>query len=164
MWIQRSLFPGRCPYIYLKKIKKIPWITPFSLEEAVSLTKAHLGLSRLRLAEGRGSSLATPVRTIAVCAGSGASVIGTHPVFTCFTSVRQERGGPFWLLKLRQMETRGVHMSPSLVGSFGGRAGTRGFRPVLAAQVGPVHRLLFHFIGQTVAPRCLSVNMCLCFI
>ncbi len=44
----------------------------------MSLTKTHLGLSSLRLAEGQGSSLASTVRTIAVCAGSGASVIGTH--------------------------------------------------------------------------------------
>jgi hypothetical protein len=62
-----------------KKSKKSLETLPFlSLEEAVSLTKTHLGLSRLRLAEGQGSTIASTVRTIAVCAGSGASVIGTH--------------------------------------------------------------------------------------
>jgi hypothetical protein len=68
-----------------KSLEALPFL---SLEEAVSLTKTHLGLGSLRLAEGQGSSLATPVRTIAVCAGSGASVIGTVPSTYFIASVK----------------------------------------------------------------------------
>jgi hypothetical protein len=69
--------------VYSSKISKksLETLPVLSLEEAVSLTKTHLGMSSLRLAEGQGSSLATPVRSIAVCAGSGASVIGTLPAY-----------------------------------------------------------------------------------
>ncbi len=62
------------------------------------LTKTHLGLSSLRLAEGQGSSLASTVRTIAVCAGSGASVIGTVPSTFFIASVKDpDPEKSFWI-------------------------------------------------------------------
>ena len=50
--------------------------TPVTLEEAVTRTKKHLGLSHLRLALGNDRNLESKIKSIAVCAGSGASVLG----------------------------------------------------------------------------------------
>jgi hypothetical protein len=88
----------------------------------------------------------------------------------------RERGGPCWLLKLRQMGTQRVHMKevlPWLV-HWARRAGTRDLCPALAALVSsvqnvfPRHALLVHFIvhftqqaGQAVVPSRLSINLCL---
>lgn len=46
-----------------------------TIATAVEKMKAHLGLSYLRLALGAGQSLESSVQTVAVCAGSGASVL-----------------------------------------------------------------------------------------
>jgi len=48
---------------------------PITLGEAIERTKAHLGLKHIRLVLGVGHSLETPVASVAVCAGSGASVL-----------------------------------------------------------------------------------------
>jgi hypothetical protein len=53
----------------------------FSLAEALALTKKHLGLTNLRLALANTASLSSSVKTIAVCAGSGASVIGQQNLY-----------------------------------------------------------------------------------
>ena len=50
--------------------------TPINLEEAVARTKKHLGLAHFRLAVGNDRTLESNVKSIAVCAGSGASVLG----------------------------------------------------------------------------------------
>uniref|UniRef100_A0A8C5Q8G1 NIF3-like protein 1 n=1 Tax=Leptobrachium leishanense TaxID=445787 RepID=A0A8C5Q8G1_9ANUR len=46
-----------------------------SVATAVERVKAHLGLNHLRLALGRGKTLDSPVSSVAVCAGSGSSVL-----------------------------------------------------------------------------------------
>ncbi|KAM8729480.1 NIF3-like protein 1 isoform 1-T2 [Acanthopagrus schlegelii] len=48
---------------------------PVTLATAIQKMKSHLGLSHLRLALGRGKTLESSVCTVAVCAGSGASVL-----------------------------------------------------------------------------------------
>uniref|UniRef100_A0A3P9JDY9 NIF3-like protein 1 n=1 Tax=Oryzias latipes TaxID=8090 RepID=A0A3P9JDY9_ORYLA len=48
---------------------------PVTVAEAVQRMKSHLGLSHLRLALGWGQTLESSVRTVAACAGSGASVL-----------------------------------------------------------------------------------------
>lgn len=48
---------------------------PVSVSTAVQRMKTHLGLSHLRLALGDRHTLDSPVKTVAVCAGSGASVL-----------------------------------------------------------------------------------------
>ncbi|RVE59539.1 hypothetical protein OJAV_G00189690 [Oryzias javanicus] len=48
---------------------------PVSVAEAVQKMKSHLGLGHLRLALGWGQTLESSVRTVAACAGSGASVL-----------------------------------------------------------------------------------------
>uniref|UniRef100_A0AAV2LG05 NIF3-like protein 1 n=1 Tax=Knipowitschia caucasica TaxID=637954 RepID=A0AAV2LG05_KNICA len=48
---------------------------PVTVATAVEKMKAHLSLSHLRLALGTGQSLESLVQTVAVCAGSGASVL-----------------------------------------------------------------------------------------
>ncbi len=63
---------------------------------------------------------------------------------------RIERGGHYWLLKLRQMGTQGVHIKGVLPCLFrwANHAGTKDFFPILAALDGPVQNivfLLFHF-------------------
>ena len=50
--------------------------TPINLEEAVARTKKHLGLAHFRLALGNDRTLESSVKSIAVCAGSGARVLG----------------------------------------------------------------------------------------
>ena len=46
-----------------------------TLEEAVTRTKKHLGLDHFRLALGNDRTFETNIKSIAVCAGSGASVL-----------------------------------------------------------------------------------------
>ncbi|XP_056221171.1 NIF3-like protein 1 [Seriola aureovittata] len=48
---------------------------PVTVATAIQKMKSHLGLSHLRLALGWGQTLESSVRTAAVCAGSGASVL-----------------------------------------------------------------------------------------
>lgn len=48
---------------------------PVTIATAVEKMKTHLGLGHLRLALGTGQTLESSVRTVAVCAGSGASVL-----------------------------------------------------------------------------------------
>ncbi|XP_034563787.1 NIF3-like protein 1 [Notolabrus celidotus] len=48
---------------------------PVSMSTAIQKMKSHLGLSHLRLALGWGQTLESSVRSAAVCAGSGASVL-----------------------------------------------------------------------------------------
>jgi len=50
--------------------------TPVTLDEAVARTKKHLGLGHIRLALGNDRNLDSKIKSIAVCAGSGASVLG----------------------------------------------------------------------------------------
>ena len=49
--------------------------SPVTLEEAVTRTKKHLGLDHFRLALGNDRNLESKIKSIAVCAGSGASVL-----------------------------------------------------------------------------------------
>ncbi|XP_029954617.1 NIF3-like protein 1 [Salarias fasciatus] len=48
---------------------------PVTVEAAIQKMKSHLSLSHLRLALGWGKTLESSVSTVAVCAGSGASVL-----------------------------------------------------------------------------------------
>ncbi|XP_034050182.1 NIF3-like protein 1 isoform X2 [Thalassophryne amazonica] len=48
---------------------------PITIATAIQKLKSHLGLSQLRLALGLGKTLESSVCTVAVCAGSGASVL-----------------------------------------------------------------------------------------
>lgn len=48
---------------------------PVTVAAAIEKMKSHLGLSHLRLALGWGQTLESSVRSVAVCAGSGASVL-----------------------------------------------------------------------------------------
>lgn len=48
---------------------------PVTVTTAIQKMKSHLGLSHLRLALGSGKTLESSVSTVAVCAGSGASVL-----------------------------------------------------------------------------------------
>ncbi|XP_072229849.1 NIF3-like protein 1 [Leuresthes tenuis] len=48
---------------------------PVTVATAIQKMKSHLGLSHLRLALGSGQTLESSVCTVAVCAGSGASVL-----------------------------------------------------------------------------------------
>ncbi|XP_028332300.1 NIF3-like protein 1 [Gouania willdenowi] len=48
---------------------------PVTMATAIQKTKAHLGLNHLRLALGFGKTLESCVHSVAVCAGSGASVL-----------------------------------------------------------------------------------------
>ncbi|CAJ1080390.1 NIF3-like protein 1 [Xyrichtys novacula] len=48
---------------------------PVTMEMAIQKMKSHLGLSHLRLALGSGQTLESSVNSVAVCAGSGASVL-----------------------------------------------------------------------------------------
>lgn len=48
---------------------------PVTVAAAIQKMKSHLGLSHLRLALGWGQTLESSVRSVAVCAGSGASVL-----------------------------------------------------------------------------------------
>ena len=49
--------------------------SPLTLEEAITRTKKHLGLDHVRLALGNDRNLESKIKSIAVCAGSGASVL-----------------------------------------------------------------------------------------
>ncbi|CAN2390451.1 May function as a transcriptional corepressor through its interaction with COPS2 [Pristimantis euphronides] len=48
---------------------------PMSIGAAVERIKSHVGLGHLRLALGRGRTLESPVAVMAVCAGSGSSIL-----------------------------------------------------------------------------------------
>lgn len=48
---------------------------PVSLSVLIERVKSHLGLSHIRLALGAGKSFDSPVKVIALCAGSGSSVL-----------------------------------------------------------------------------------------
>lgn len=50
-------------------------LEPVTVAKAVEKMKSHLGLCHLRLALGTKRTLESPVSTVAVCAGSGASVL-----------------------------------------------------------------------------------------
>ena len=49
--------------------------SPLTLEEVVTRTKKHLCLDHIRLALGNDQNLESKIKSIAVCAGSGASVL-----------------------------------------------------------------------------------------
>jgi len=49
--------------------------TPLPLSQAISITKRHLGMEHIRLALANGAGLEDKIMTIAVCAGSGGSVL-----------------------------------------------------------------------------------------
>lgn len=61
----KSIGPGR--------ICKLLFSTP--LENLVKKIKTHLSISNVRVAFGKGCCLQSPVQTIALCAGSGSSVL-----------------------------------------------------------------------------------------
>ncbi|XP_064635381.1 NIF3-like protein 1 isoform X2 [Lineus longissimus] len=48
---------------------------PISLEEAVTHVKQHIGVERVRLSIGNGCTMASPIKSVACCAGSGSSVL-----------------------------------------------------------------------------------------
>ncbi|KAM9305845.1 NIF3-like protein 1 [Gastrophryne carolinensis] len=52
---------------------------PISISEAVERIKQHAGIKHLRLALGRGQTTESSVRTMAVCAGSGSSILSGVP-------------------------------------------------------------------------------------
>ncbi|KAK3892014.1 hypothetical protein Pcinc_004139 [Petrolisthes cinctipes] len=49
--------------------------TPITMQEAVSKVKAHLGLPHVRVALAKSSNMFSQVKSVCVCAGSGASVL-----------------------------------------------------------------------------------------
>ncbi|KAM9336192.1 NIF3-like protein 1 [Symphorus nematophorus] len=82
--LQHNPFPSLC--LNILKLEKAPMYNhgqgrlsvldePVTVATAVQKMKSHLGLSHLRLALGVGQTLESFVRTVAVCAGSGASVL-----------------------------------------------------------------------------------------
>ncbi|KAG8534951.1 hypothetical protein GDO81_029844 [Engystomops pustulosus] len=52
---------------------------PVSIAEAVERVKRHVGVQHLRLALGRGKTMESSVGVMAVCAGSGSSVLSGAP-------------------------------------------------------------------------------------
>nr|DBA18956.1 TPA: hypothetical protein GDO54_014846 [Pyxicephalus adspersus] len=52
---------------------------PVSISTAVERVKRHLGLAHIRLALGRGKTMESSVRVMAVCAGSGSSILAGVP-------------------------------------------------------------------------------------
>ncbi|XP_073505022.1 NIF3-like protein 1 [Phyllobates terribilis] len=52
---------------------------PVSMADAVERIKSHVGLKHVRLALGRGKTLESPVTVMAVCAGSGSSILSGVP-------------------------------------------------------------------------------------
>ncbi|CAJ0956552.1 unnamed protein product [Ranitomeya imitator] len=52
---------------------------PVSMAVAVERIKSHVGLKHVRLALGRGKTLDSPVSVMAVCAGSGSSILSGVP-------------------------------------------------------------------------------------
>ena len=50
--------------------------TPLTLARALDITKEHLSMEHIRLAVANGVNMDSTVKTIAVCAGSGGSVLG----------------------------------------------------------------------------------------
>ncbi|XP_056390944.1 NIF3-like protein 1 [Hyla sarda] len=52
---------------------------PITIAAAVERIKSHVGVKHLRLALGRGKTLESPVSVMAVCAGSGASILNGVP-------------------------------------------------------------------------------------
>lgn len=48
---------------------------PLSLSEAIERVKKHTGIKTVQVSFGVNSSLETPIKTFAVCAGSGSSVL-----------------------------------------------------------------------------------------
>ncbi|XP_063882738.1 NIF3-like protein 1 [Scylla paramamosain] len=72
--------------LVVTKLEKVPLVDhgagrqgslvePITVQQAVSQVKTHLGLPHLRLALAHGSTLDTQVKSVAVCAGSGVSVL-----------------------------------------------------------------------------------------
>ncbi|KAG0694863.1 NIF3-like protein 1 [Chionoecetes opilio] len=71
----------------LTKLKKVPLsghgagrkaslVEPITIQEAIDAVKIHLEMHYLRVALAHGSALDSEVKSVAVCAGSGASVLG----------------------------------------------------------------------------------------
>lgn len=74
------------PKLVVTKLEKVPLlehgggrkaslVEPITIQEAVNKVKTHLGLPHLRVALAKQSTLDSPVNTVAVCAGSGVSVL-----------------------------------------------------------------------------------------
>ena len=55
--------------------RKVKLEEKITLQEAIEKTKSHLNLERLRLVSGINHSMDSPVGVVAVCAGSGASIL-----------------------------------------------------------------------------------------
>nr|XP_057917724.1 NIF3-like protein 1 isoform X1 [Doryrhamphus excisus] len=75
-----------CHSLRILKLEKVPLLNhgqgrlgvldqPLTVATAVQKMKSHMGLTHLRLALGQGCTQESFVRTVAVCAGSGASVL-----------------------------------------------------------------------------------------
>ncbi|KAL3268656.1 hypothetical protein HHI36_007759 [Cryptolaemus montrouzieri] len=58
---------------------------PLTLMQAVESIKKHTGLSHVRLAMARGRNLESTINTVALCAGSGISVLRSVPADLFFT-------------------------------------------------------------------------------
>lgn len=82
--------PGLCDRVELIALQKPPLLDTgmgrlctlsesVSISTAVERVKLHLGLPHLRLALGRGKTLESSVSVMAVCAGSGSSILGGVP-------------------------------------------------------------------------------------
>merc|ERR1711953_353078 len=56
--------------------RKVKLSEKISLQSAIDQTKSHLGLEHLRLVLGVGHTLGSGIKAVAVCAGSGSSVLG----------------------------------------------------------------------------------------
>lgn len=74
------------PKLVVTKLEKVPLFEhgagrraglreSITIQEAISRVKTHLGLPHIRVAVAQGSKLDSQVKTVAVCAGSGASVL-----------------------------------------------------------------------------------------
>lgn len=50
---------------------------PLTLQNAIDQVKKHIGLPHLRVGVGKNCQLNSQINTVAICAGSGASVFGT---------------------------------------------------------------------------------------
>ncbi|XP_045116942.1 NIF3-like protein 1 [Portunus trituberculatus] len=72
--------------LVVTKLEKVPLVghgagrrgslaEPITVQQAISRVKTHLGLPHLRVALAHGSTLDTQVNSVAVCAGSGVSVL-----------------------------------------------------------------------------------------
>ncbi|XP_072944234.1 NIF3-like protein 1 isoform X2 [Epargyreus clarus] len=69
----RPIIPGEDPNVGAGRILHVE--SPFTLKEAVASIKKLTGLKHIRLAMGKGRSLDSPIKDVALCAGSGGSLL-----------------------------------------------------------------------------------------